>query len=208
MQVRQLARYMRIILEHQNQVANGLASLSIVQKALFLCAVCQRQIPVYEKLSVGLTWDNHAELKVLMNDYWDWAAQTIHLMADTVALISGKNSLYENHTHDDSGILLREIETQGQIQQDAVAATLTAEQITLNGRELADATLSTAALLQQVSSEGQLTDAQLATLQAQLQNQSWHEQQTTLSKMGSLIVQAVATYLAPGVGSSFGQSLG
>jgi hypothetical protein len=135
-------------------------------------------------------------------------AQTVSLIADTVALVSGKNSLYENHTSDDSGILLREIETQGQIKQEAVAATLTAGEITLNGKQLVDASLSTEALLQRVSSEGKLTDAQLTTLKAQLENQSWHEKQTTLSKMGGLIVQAVAAYLAPGVGSSFGQSLG
>jgi hypothetical protein len=64
---------MRIILEHQNQVASDMANLSIVQRVLFLCAVCQRQISVYEKFSAGHSWDNHAELKVLMNDCWDWA---------------------------------------------------------------------------------------------------------------------------------------
>lgn len=64
---------MRIILEHQNQVTSEMASLSIVQRVLFLCAVCQRQIPVYEKFSAGHSWENHAELQVLMNDCWDWA---------------------------------------------------------------------------------------------------------------------------------------
>lgn len=135
-------------------------------------------------------------------------AQTVALIADSVTLISGKNSLHENHTSDDSGILLREIDTSGQIKQDAVAATITAESLTLNGKQLADASLSTEALLQRISSEGKLTDAQLQTLKAELQNQRWHEKQTTLSKMGSLIVQAITTYLTAGIGSTLTPGMG
>ncbi|WP_428634416.1 DUF416 family protein [Sedimenticola sp.] len=64
---------MRIILEHQNKVALEMSGLSTVQKALFLCAVCQRQIPVYEMFSVGQSWDNHVELRALLDICWDWA---------------------------------------------------------------------------------------------------------------------------------------
>jgi hypothetical protein len=135
-------------------------------------------------------------------------AQTVALIADSVALISGKNSLYENHTRDDSGLLLREIETSGHIQQDAVASTITAESLTLNGKALVDATFSTENLIKSISSEGNLTDAQLTTLKAKLQSEQWHETQTTLSKMGTLIVQAVTTYLTAGVGSGLSTGVG
>ena len=126
-------------------------------------------------------------------------ADTVDILAGLLALVSAKDSLYQSHYSDDSGVLTRTIVNAGQIKEQAVAAHIDAPNIMLNGQALLQDGLTPEGLMTRISSENpQLSHAQLQTIQAQLQNEQWHEEIKTLSKMGQIIVQAIVTYIFPG----------
>jgi hypothetical protein len=64
---------MRRILKHQAMVEAEISKLSLQQKTLFFCSICQRQQPVYEHYSKGQQWANPRPLRVLLEQCWDWS---------------------------------------------------------------------------------------------------------------------------------------
>ncbi|MEM9341914.1 MAG: DUF416 family protein [Pseudomonadota bacterium] len=61
---------MRQMLSHQEYVGNRLSSLTPDKGALFLCAVSQRQVPVYELFAADQRWGHVAGFRDLMQQCW------------------------------------------------------------------------------------------------------------------------------------------
>jgi hypothetical protein len=129
-------------------------------------------------------------------------ADTVNFMAQYLSLISAKNSESYSSFSDSSGVVLRTIINQGYIQEEAVAAEVNANQITLNGKTLLEDKLNPQSILTKLSSEYDLNEEQIEQVRAELNNTQWHDKTTTLSKMGMIIVQVITTVLTAGAGTA------
>ncbi len=132
-------------------------------------------------------------------------AETARITAEALTLISDKNSEYESHFSDTSGLMTRTIESKGFQRESAVPSTITAAKIIFNqpDPELGGEDNSAAMrdlqeqLITQLSSEHNLTQEQITTVRATLQNREWHDKTTTLSAMGAVIVRVITMVIAP-----------
>ncbi len=139
-------------------------------------------------------------------------AETARITAEALTLISDKNSEYESHFSDTSGLMTRTIESKGFQHETAVASTITAAKIIFNqpDPELGGVDNSAAMrdlqeqLITQLSSEHNLTQEQITTVRATLQNREWHDKTTTLSAMGAVIVRVISMVIAPQLSALLG----
>ncbi|MFT5069982.1 MAG: hypothetical protein ACI9S7_002001 [Candidatus Paceibacteria bacterium] len=132
----------------------------------------------------------------------DLNAESVSLTYDTLILNTTKNTTNSSNFSDGSGILVRTIDTGGSISEEAVLSRIDAQQITLNGTQLLGDSLTSDMLLEDIKAANpSLNTDQLVTIQATLQNDAWQEQTKTLSKMGSVLVQAAVGYFTAGAGS-------
>ena len=129
-------------------------------------------------------------------------ATTVNFMASFLTLISDKNSESYSSFSDGSGVLTRTIINQGYVKETAVAAEVNAQEITLNGKTLLEDKLKPENLLKQLSSEYNLNEAQINQVKAELTNKEWYDKTTTLSQMGMIIVQAIATIATAGTATA------
>ncbi|MDN5097022.1 hypothetical protein O8C85_00560 [Aliarcobacter butzleri] len=120
------------------------------------------------------------------------------MLASYLALISDKNSEQYSSFTDSSGVILRTIINQGYIKEEAIPSTITANEISLNGKKLLEDSLNPDNLLKQISSEYDLNDEQITQIKAELTNKDWYDKTTTLSKMGMIIVQVVVAIVTAG----------
>jgi filamentous hemagglutinin len=135
-------------------------------------------------------------------------ADVVNFTAQLLSLVSAKDSHYESHFSDGSGVILRTIINSGEIREEAVEASVTANEISLNGQTLLDQAFDHDQLLQRLSSEGaDLDHASIEQVKALLNNKEWYDKTTTLSKMGQIIVQTIATIMAPGAGTALVQGM-
>ncbi|WP_323588168.1 two-partner secretion domain-containing protein [Aliarcobacter butzleri] len=125
-------------------------------------------------------------------------ANTVNMLASYLALISDKNSEQYSSFTDGSGVILRTIINQGYIKEEAVPSTITANEISLNGKKLLEDSLNPDNLLKQISSEYDLNEEQITQIKAELTNKDWYDKTTTLSKMGMIIVQVVVAIVTAG----------
>lgn len=146
--------------------------------------------------SVTLTSENGA---VILNGT-DIQAQTVEVMADTLALISDKENSTQTSFSDNSGILTRTIIDEGDIKEEAVASTINAQEIMLNGKSLLDEKLDKEKLFQTITSEYNLNNEQIIQVKAILNSKEWYDKTTTMSQLGQLIITAIATVCTAGAG--------
>ena len=130
-------------------------------------------------------------------------AEAVNILAQSLKLISTKNSEQYNLFEDNSGVLVRTIINSGYIKQQAVSAHIDADNIMFNGQVLLKDGLSPKGIIATLSSENpDLSHTQIEQIKAQLANQQWHDETKTLSKMGGVIVQAVVSYLTASAGTA------
>ena len=136
-------------------------------------------------------------------------AKALEIETDILKLISQKDIDFLQESSDTSGILIRKITDKGYQKEEVIAATIQAENITLNGKSINDALTPQSIedqVLRTLSSQDTLTDAlkvqgiDLQSLTAD--NKEWDESITTLSSAGQLIVQAVVAYFTAGAGNA------
>jgi len=129
-------------------------------------------------------------------------SDAINILTSKLLLVSAKDADFKSSFSDGSGILVRTIINSGHNKETAVATELNATKLMLNGKSLLNKKLSKEGVFQTISSENpNLTNSQLEIIKAQLNNKDWYDKTKTLSKLGSLIVQAVVSYFTAGVGS-------
>ncbi|MFA5502708.1 MAG: colicin E5-related ribonuclease, partial [Sulfurovaceae bacterium] len=132
----------------------------------------------------------------------DIQAQTVEAVASSLALISDKTNTTELSSSDKSGILTRTIIDSGDINEQAVATTINAKEIMLNGKSLLDEKLDRDKLFQTITSEYNLNSEQLIQVKAILNSKDWYDKTTTMSQMGQIIITAIATVATAGTGSA------
>jgi len=147
-------------------------------------------------------------------------ADSARITAGVLNLASDKNSTFERHFKDGSGLILRTISERGRIHDTAVASTIQAEKLIFNRRTLGGDSVhgegdhhatsrdeGQTKLIAALSSEHNLNEAQINQLKAVLNSREWNHKTTTLSQTGSLIVQAVAAAITEGAGSALTSSI-
>lgn len=61
-------------IEHCDRINQTFIGLTIFQKSLFLCMICERLFPVYERYANAETWDNSDSLRDLLDSCWKWSS--------------------------------------------------------------------------------------------------------------------------------------
>lgn len=126
---------------------------------------------------------------------------SVDITADILTIIDLKETERKSHHSDDSGVMVRTIKDKGYVKESEVASAIkTNSTLILNNKDVTKQ-LSKSVILDSASKLQGLSTIQLNQVKATLNNKEWDETQKMLSKTGSLIVQAVATYLTTGIGS-------
>jgi hypothetical protein len=120
--------------------------------------------------------------------------------ASTLTLISDKTTTTKTSFSDNSGILTRTIIDAGEIKEEAVASTINAKEIILNGNSLLAEKLEKDQLLKTISSEYNLNEQQIIQVKAILNSREWYDKTTTMSQLGSIIVAVVVAVCTAGAG--------
>ncbi|MGE4457130.1 MAG: DUF637 domain-containing protein, partial [Arcobacteraceae bacterium] len=129
-------------------------------------------------------------------------AEQAVIVSEIMELVSLKNSEYENHFRDKSGILTRTIASKGNISEEIVPALIQVqEQLKFNKDDITDQ-LSTDNIIKTLSSQSNLSIEQINLIKATLNNQQWDDKTTTLSGLGAIIVAIVVTVLTAGAGTA------
>ena len=122
-------------------------------------------------------------------------------------VISAKDTNYESHFSDKSGILTRTIISQGHIKDTAVESSIkVGNKIVFNGKTLKDSLNSNNILKTITSQNPNLTNAQINQIKAKLQSQEWYQKTKTISQMGQIIVQAIVTVMTGGTATAATQA--
>ncbi len=128
-------------------------------------------------------------------------AEQATIVSEIIELVSLKNSEYESHFSDKSGMMTRTIASKGHIKEEVVPALIEVrDQLLFNGEDITHQ-LQTENLLKTLSSEYALTHEQIHQVKAILDNQMWDDKTTSLSGLGSLIVAVVVTVVTMGAGA-------
>lgn len=134
-------------------------------------------------------------------------ADEANITTNILNLISSKESLYENEFSNKGGILTATIENKGKIKETIVPATIEVNnKLIFNQKDLTDQ-LSSDNLIKTLSSQGNLTAEQINLVKQVVNDKQWHTKTTTLSGVGSLIIQAIVTYFTAGAGTGLSASI-
>jgi hypothetical protein len=109
------------------------------------------------------------------------------ITSSALTLISDKTTTTKTSFSDNSGILTRTIIDAGEIKEEAVASTINAKEIILNGNSLLAEKLEKDQLLKTISSEYNLNDEQIIQVKAILNSREWYDKTTTMSQLGSIM---------------------
>ena len=128
-------------------------------------------------------------------------ANTASITADVMNLFSSKERLFENEFSNNGGIITATIETKGKIQELVIPSTITVnDKLVFNNKDITSQ-LETNELLKTLSSQSDLSLEQINLIKEIANNDNWHTTTTTLSGLGSLIVQALVTFVTSGAGA-------
>jgi len=131
-------------------------------------------------------------------------ADETKITAQILNLISDKDIDYENHFRDSSGGITRTISKEGHHKESLVDASIQTNKLSFNDKDITNQlnnTLSKDNILKVISSQENLSIEQINQIETILTNKEWNEKTKTLTGVGSLIVQAIATYITAGAGS-------
>ncbi|QOG12437.1 filamentous hemagglutinin N-terminal domain-containing protein [Arcobacter sp. FWKO B] len=129
-------------------------------------------------------------------------AEQAVIISEIMELVSLKNSEYENHFRDKSGVFTRTIASKGSVSEEIVPALIQVqEQLKFNKKDITDQ-LTTDNIIKTLSSEYNLTHEQINLVKATLNNQQWDDKTTSLSGLGAIIVAIVVTVITAGAGAA------
>ena len=126
-------------------------------------------------------------------------ADTVDIAAQALNIIDLEATENYSHTGENSGVLLLKTEKSGYIKGSSVNALISVNDALILNNQNVTNQLSADNILSSTTIINSLTDMQLNQLQATLTDEEWDESQVALSKLGTLIVQAVATYVTAGM---------
>ncbi|QOG12439.1 hypothetical protein [Arcobacter sp. FWKO B] len=129
-------------------------------------------------------------------------AEQAVIISEIMELVSLKNSEYENHFRDKSGVITRTIASKGSVSEEIVPALIQVqEQLIVNNQDITDQ-LTTDNIIKTLSSQSDLSIEQINLIKATLNNQQWDDKTTSLSGLGAIIVAIVVTVITAGAGAA------
>ena len=146
-------------------------------------------------------------------------ADEVKITTEVLRLISQKNSSYESHFKDSSGLMTRTIATKGHIKEEVVKAQIeVTKQLILNNKDITNKLqhsgindkkiqtrisqeLQTDNIIKTLSSQHNLTHDQIELVKAYAKSKEWDESHTSLTTVGAIIVAIVVTVITAGIGT-------
>ena len=129
-------------------------------------------------------------------------AEQATIASEVIELISLKNSDYESHFSDTSGLMTRTIASKGHIKEEVVSALIQVQnQLIVNNKDIT-AQLQTDNLVKTITSQSGLSVEQIKLVEAYAQSEEWNKKVTSLTGMGSLIIAAIVTVCTMGAGAA------
>lgn len=129
-------------------------------------------------------------------------AEQATIASEIIGLISLKNSEYESHFSDKSGMMTRTIVSKGHVKEEVVPALIEVrDQLIINNKDVTQQLLQTDNLMKTITSQSGLSIEQIKLVEAYAKSDEWNKKMTTLSGVGSLIVVAVVTVCTMGAGA-------
>ncbi len=147
-------------------------------------------------------------------------ADEVKITTEVLRLISQKNSSYESHFKDSSGLMTRTIATKGHIKEEVVKAQIeVTKQLILNNKDITNKLqhsgindkkiqtrisqeLQTDNIIKTLSSQHNLTHEQIELVKAYAKSKEWDESHTSLTAVGAIIVAIVVTVCTMGAGTA------
>ena len=130
-------------------------------------------------------------------------AEQATIASEIIELISLKNSDYESHFSDKSGLMTRTIASKGHVKEEVVPALIEVRnQLIVNHKDVTQQLLQTDNLMKTITSQSGLNVEQIKLVEAYAKSDEWNKKMTTLSGMGSLIVAAIVTVCTMGAGAT------
>lgn len=128
-------------------------------------------------------------------------AQQANIASEVIELISLKNSDYESHFSDSSGMMTRTIVSKGHVKEEVIPALIQVQkQLLINNKDVTKQ-LQTDNLVKTITSQSGLSVEQIKLVEAYAQSEEWNKHMTSLTGMGGLIVAAVVTVCTMGAGA-------
>ena len=146
-------------------------------------------------------------------------ADEVKITTEVLRLISKKDSSYESHFKDSSGLMTRTIATKGHIKEEVVEANIeVTKQLLLNNKDITNKLkhsgindkkiqtrisqeLQTNNIIKTLSSQYNLTHEQIELVKAYAKSKEWDESHTSLTTIGAIIVAIVVTVCTAGIGT-------
>ncbi|MBN1839437.1 MAG: filamentous hemagglutinin N-terminal domain-containing protein [Campylobacterales bacterium] len=129
-------------------------------------------------------------------------AEQATIASEIIELISLKNSEYESHFSDKSGMMTRTIVSKGHVKEEVVPALIEVrDQLIINNKDVTQKLLQTDNLMKTITSQSGLSVEQIKLVEAYAKSDEWNKKMTTLSGVGSIIVAAVVTVCTMGAGA-------
>ena len=133
---------------------------------------------------------------------------SLTLNTPLLTLQSLNNVSNHERTGTTNGILTTTTDSRGSNVQTVAATDLAVGgSFSLNGEDLTSQ-LYNGVLTSQAENYQGYSSSAIETIQTEALNQSWHERTTSLNAVGQLVVQAVATWITAGAGSSIAGAIG
>lgn len=128
-------------------------------------------------------------------------AEQANIASEVIELISLKNSDYESHFSDSSGMMTRTILSKGHIKEEVVPALIEVRnQLIINNKDVTNQ-LQTDNLVKTITSQSGLSVEQIKLVEAYAKSEEWDKHMTSLTGMGGLVVAAIVTVCTMGAGA-------
>lgn len=128
-------------------------------------------------------------------------AEQANIASEVIELISLKNSDYESHFSDSSGMMTRTILSKGHIKEEVVPALIEVRnQLIINNKDVTNQ-LQTDNLVKTITSQSGLSVEQVKLVEAYAKSEEWDKHMTSLTGMGSIIIAAIVTVCTMGAGT-------
>lgn len=128
-------------------------------------------------------------------------AEQATIASEVIELISLKNSDYESHFSDSSGMMTRTIISKGHIKEEVIPALIQVrDQLIINNKDVTSQ-LQTENILKTITSQSGLSVEQIKLVEAYAKSEEWDKQMTSLTGMGSIIIAAIVTVCTMGAGT-------
>jgi filamentous hemagglutinin len=129
-------------------------------------------------------------------------AEQATIASEVIELISLKDSDYESHFSDSSGMMTRTIISKGHIKEELVPALIQVrDKLIVNNKDVTNQ-LQTDNLVKTITSQSGLSVEQIKLVEAYAQSEEWNKKMTSLTGVGGLVVAAIVTVCTMGAGAA------